>query len=349
MTGTEKDMARVTTPSWGNSPERYEAAAAEMAYEMGWEDVRSPTVAQVADGERVLDLGCGTGHTARLLSERGCSVVGVEFDERAAVAAGAWCERVVVGDLDLLRLDQILQGETFDVVVAGDILEHLRDPGAVLRTLIPLLGETGRVVASVPNIAHGSIRLALLGGTFEYAEWGILDRTHLRFFTRASLERLFEAAGYVIDRNERLKAGLEHGVPWDAAVLPAGISEVVSAMPEATTFAFLVVAHPHPDARAATAPSAGAESTNGGAKDNGNGSGGAPGPAKSIVSVEADILRDRDREIARLRGRIAENAAMRAQLDRIHDSLPWRVWTRVRPLVRAGRTAAHRLTSGPAR
>jgi SAM-dependent methyltransferase len=102
--------------------------------------------------------------------------------------------RIIVGDLDELDLDAELADERFDVIVAADVLEHLRDPLAVLNRLVPFLAEDGFVVLSVPNIAHGSVRLALLEGRFEYRELGLLDRTHVTFFTRQSLERMLDEA-----------------------------------------------------------------------------------------------------------------------------------------------------------
>lgn len=296
----------------------------------------------VADNRKVLDLGCATGHTARLLAERGCSVVGVEFDERAAVAADAWCQRVIVGDLDLIALDRVLEGETFDVIVAGDVLEHLRDPGAVLQSVIPLLSDTGEVVASVPNIAHGSVRLALLSGTFDYADSGILDRTHLRFFTRASIEALFESSGYAIERIEGLHAPLDQCVPWDPQLLPTGMSETVAAMPDVDIYEFVVIARPGGDGRR-HARSSEADGVTDGDAVSGNGT----GEARVIARLEADILRERDREIAMLRTRVAETVTLRAQLEAINQSPAWRAWRRVRPIARAGRAAARRLNRAP--
>jgi methionine biosynthesis protein MetW len=152
----------------------------------------------VPAGARVLDVGCATGYLAAELAARGCVVVGVEADPAAAAAATARgvCAEVVAGDGDTTDCRAALTTRApFDAVVAGDVLEHLRDPWAALAFLASLLRPGGRVVVSVPNIAHWTGRRALLRGRFPYAEHGLLDRTHLRFFTRTGARELVASAG----------------------------------------------------------------------------------------------------------------------------------------------------------
>src|SRR5438874_922 len=132
----------------------------------------------VGTRKRVLELGCATGHMSRILADRACDVTAIELDAQAAERASAYCERVIVGDLDQLDFEQELGAERFDVAIAADVLEHLKDPSAVLRSVRNYLRPDGYVVASIPNIAHMSIRLALLSGRFPYSETGLLDRTH---------------------------------------------------------------------------------------------------------------------------------------------------------------------------
>ncbi len=153
--------------------------------------------------KRVIDFGCATGYFAQLLSHQGCTVTGVEVNPEAAKVAEQFCEQVVVANLDAAALEELLPGQKFDVAVFGDVLEHLRNPWEVLRETRQLLQPEGYVVASIPNIAHGTIRLALLQGRFEYTEFGILDNTHLRFFTGKTVEALFRDSGYFIDAIER--------------------------------------------------------------------------------------------------------------------------------------------------
>jgi 2-polyprenyl-3-methyl-5-hydroxy-6-metoxy-1,4-benzoquinol methylase len=222
----------MVTPEWGPSADRYDAGVA------------SPVLGLIARGARVLDLGCASGAQARLLVEHGCTVVGVEVDAVAAERARAWCERVIVCDVDVADLPSELGADTFDVVAAGDFLEHLRDPLRLLRSIAPLLRDGGTVVASIPNVAHGSVRLALLTGSFAYQETGLLDRTHLRFFTLTGIEELFAAAGFGVERVERVHVPIDQGVPYDRSLLPVGVEAAVAAMPEATTFQFVVLARP---------------------------------------------------------------------------------------------------------
>jgi methionine biosynthesis protein MetW len=147
----------------------------------------------VPAGARVLDVGCATGYLAAELTGRGCRVVGVEADPDAAEQARAHCERVVVGDVeDAATRNELAALAPFDAILCGDVLEHLREPGSALRELAAL---GGGVVLSVPNVAHWTGRRAVLRGRFPYAEHGLFDRTHLRFFTRASARALAEGAG----------------------------------------------------------------------------------------------------------------------------------------------------------
>ena len=195
----------------------------------------------VQPGSRVLEFGCSTGYMTKVLRDRlGATVVGVELNPAAAEQAQAYCERVLVGDAEELDLEAELGGERFDAILFADVLEHLRDPAALLRRVRPLVAEGGSIVASIPNVAHASVRLALLGGSFRYREQGLLDETHLRFFTREGVEDLFEGSGYVVTHWLRRRLELEEteipvprGVPDEARVWATGD-------PEATTYQFVV-------------------------------------------------------------------------------------------------------------
>ncbi len=153
----------------------------------------------VGSNKKVIDFGCATGYLASLLKQKGCSVTGVEINPEAAKVAEEHCERVIVADLDFVSITEIFKSEWFDVAIFGDVLEHLRNPWKVLGEAKSLLKTEGYIVASIPNIAHGSVRLSLLKGDFHYDEFGILDETHLRFFTRHSIQEMFQSTGYVIN------------------------------------------------------------------------------------------------------------------------------------------------------
>jgi 2-polyprenyl-3-methyl-5-hydroxy-6-metoxy-1,4-benzoquinol methylase len=174
---------------------------------------------EVPDGARVLDVGCATGYLAAELSRRGCTIDGIEFDPAAAQQARAHCREVVVGDLEApfthAEVQRMLADAPPEIIICADVLEHLRDPWTVLAWLRTLLAPGGRAVISVPNIAHWTARRALLRGRFDYADHGLLDRTHLRFFTRASAAELARRAGFAV-RAERLAGAplpLESRVP----------------------------------------------------------------------------------------------------------------------------------------
>ncbi|MGB2875107.1 MAG: methyltransferase domain-containing protein [Gaiellaceae bacterium] len=199
----------------------------------------------VEPGSRVLEFGCATGYMSQILRDRlGASVVGVELDAEAAQLAAVHTERVLVGDAEELDLEAELGGDRFDAILFADVLEHLRDPAALLRRVRQFVGEGGVVVASIPNIAHASVRLALLGGSFRYREQGLLDESHLRFFTREGIQDLFESSGYLITQWLRRRLEIEETeIPVPRSV-PEEARAWATGDPEATTYQFVVCAVP---------------------------------------------------------------------------------------------------------
>jgi len=189
----------------------------------------------------VLELGCAAGHMTRALVEQGCRVVALEVDAEAARFAEEFAERVVVGDLSDSHSLAPIEDDRFDVLLAGDVLEHLPDPLALLRRCRSLLRPDGALVLSVPNVAHVDLKLALLQGRWQYRDVGLLDRTHLRFFTRRSLDELLHAAGFVpveIRRVVRPPGTTE--LAADARNVDAALLEVALSDPEAETYQFVV-------------------------------------------------------------------------------------------------------------
>lgn len=148
---------------------------------------------------RILDVGCGSGAFGRLLrsGRDGLELWAVEPDGAAAQAARDGFDHVIVGEFP----EPALPARGFDVVVFADVLEHLATPEHALAEAARLLAPGGCVLASMPNVRHWRDVLAplLLRGTWTYTERGILDRTHLRFFTRSSMRALFEDNGWVVD------------------------------------------------------------------------------------------------------------------------------------------------------
>lgn len=158
----------------------------------------------IGHNKSVLEVGCATGYFTKVLTERGCKVVGMELDPEAAKVADEWAERVVVGNVDDDDLWNLVDDESFDVITFGDVLEHLRDPLAVLKSSVRKLKATGFIVTSLPNVADGDVRLSLLHGSFPYRDIGLLDRTHIRFFTLETIRDLLYEAGLVVVETERV-------------------------------------------------------------------------------------------------------------------------------------------------
>ncbi|MFE7384927.1 glycosyltransferase [Streptomyces zhihengii] len=141
---------------------------------------------------RVLDVGCSGGEFAARLEELGHTVTGLDFIEVPGVRER--CSRFVLADLEQGLPAEI--GEEYDYVVAADVIEHLSRPEEVLRGLRDVLVPGGRLLLSVPNFSHWYARLRVAVGAFGYDRRGILDETHLRFFTRAGLRRTIRASGF---------------------------------------------------------------------------------------------------------------------------------------------------------
>jgi 2-polyprenyl-3-methyl-5-hydroxy-6-metoxy-1,4-benzoquinol methylase len=148
----------------------------------------------------VLEVGCGSGEFAESIKKnRTNSIVwGIEPSKEAADAASRKVDNVVWG---MFEADSpALKGKRFDCIVFNDVLEHLPDPETVLRDCRRYLTESGCVVASIPNILFFyEITKILIEEDWEYKEHGILDNTHLRFFTRKSIIRMFESVGYDVE------------------------------------------------------------------------------------------------------------------------------------------------------
>jgi 2-polyprenyl-3-methyl-5-hydroxy-6-metoxy-1,4-benzoquinol methylase len=148
-------------------------------------------------GDWILEGGASSGYLSGELTRAGRHVDGIEIDPDAARLAERACDRVIVADLQALDFDELRP--TYDVLLFGDTLEHLPDPGALLARLGSKLRPGGHLVVSIPNVANWSMRLALALGRWEYKDRGLLDRTHLRFFTKRTAMRLLEDAGYRVE------------------------------------------------------------------------------------------------------------------------------------------------------
>lgn len=149
---------------------------------------------KIKEGSKVLDVGCATGYFAQKLKEKDCKVWGIEMDKKAAILAKPYCEEVIVEDIE--KIEKLPKPRNFyDYILFLDVLEHLKYPDKIIQLLKPYLKKDGKIIISVPNIAHISIRLRLLLGSFDYERVGIMDETHLRFFTKKTLQEFIKQAG----------------------------------------------------------------------------------------------------------------------------------------------------------
>ena len=148
-----------------------------------------------AAARSVLDVGCGAGGLGRGLRARGSAarLIGVEPDPELAAHAEAHYD--AVHRIDIERQAPPLGPGSLDVLVYGDVLEHLRDPWAVLKRDAAMLATGGTLLVCVPNLEHWSFAARLLAGRWRYEEMGLFDRTHLRWFTRGAMQEAIEAAG----------------------------------------------------------------------------------------------------------------------------------------------------------
>lgn len=166
--------------------------------------------------EKLLDVGCGSGlFSANLKTLRNIRVTGIEPQQSAFQQASALLDRVLPLDVDA-ALD-VLTGEYFDCIVFNDVLEHVIDPWAILSKVRDLLSPDGCVVASIPNIRHmPTFKDFVINGNWTYQKEGVMDRTHLRFFTKKSIASLFSSTGYNLVTLEGIN-GLNF--PWKYGVL----------------------------------------------------------------------------------------------------------------------------------
>lgn len=205
-------------------------------------------IRMVGQQKRVLEIGCGPGSITKLLALQGqCKVTGLELDSEAIKLVAPYCEAVMQADLnsdDWPRLLDDVGG--FDVVVAADVLEHLYDPWVTLKRMVPLVGHGGYLVISLPHVGHAAVAGCLMSGDFDYRDWGLLDRTHIRFFGLKNMEDLFNQAGLKI-----IEARYVTKPPEDTEFAPvwsrltAQVRAALSSSPHAHVYQVVIKAVPY--------------------------------------------------------------------------------------------------------
>jgi 2-polyprenyl-3-methyl-5-hydroxy-6-metoxy-1,4-benzoquinol methylase len=209
-----------------------------------YENARPEIQGIVGDApKRILDVGCGAGTMAfQLKQKNNAEVWGIEPIASAAEKAKGRLDTVIASSVE----DAIAQlpDYHFDTIIFADVLEHLVDPYSILSKIKYKLAPEGFVVTSLPNVRHWSVIKQLLEGRWDYQEYGIMDSTHLRFFTRSTVERLFEGAGFDIEAffANNLDAGMLP--PGFIEILTAGGLNVSTLEEESKHFQYLVKAYP---------------------------------------------------------------------------------------------------------
>jgi methionine biosynthesis protein MetW len=170
----------------------------------------------ITNGSLVLDVGCHTGIMGEVLEKRKqCKVIGIDTDTEALHIARERLQAALLTDIEQDDWAEKLVREGyhhFDTILFGDVLEHTRHSERILLQAKELLKSGGNVIVSVPNIAHWRVRFGLLFGKFNYADSGILDKTHLRFFTRRSARVMLENSGFVMSKMDFSGYSLPHWV-----------------------------------------------------------------------------------------------------------------------------------------
>ncbi len=193
----------------------------------------------------VLDVGTGTGALGEFLTrQRNCLLDGINYNAEEIALARPNYRVLHVANLEQTLLSQLFSNQRYDFIVFADVLEHLRNPAQILSDARQLLKPGGRVIISLPNIAYSGVIADLLAGQFNYTEEGILDQTHVQFFTRDSLYRLLCNGGFKPTRWDQIirqpgESEFRHRYPDS---LPPPLWQALSANPDALTYQFIVEA-----------------------------------------------------------------------------------------------------------
>uniref|UniRef100_A0A7V3ZYC5 Glycosyltransferase n=1 Tax=candidate division WOR-3 bacterium TaxID=2052148 RepID=A0A7V3ZYC5_UNCW3 len=213
-------------------------------------DIENPNVCYaielklIGKNKTVLEVGPSTGYVTRILKSFGNRVYCIEIDGEAAKEAEKYCDKMIVGDIEEIDLDSYFEPEMFDVILFGDVLEHLKWPNKVLKKVKKFLKPDGYIVASIPNIAHGDIILSLICGKFEYKSLGLLDETHLRFFTLENIFKMFKESGYKIAEVYSTKVEVGYSEFGDVVKkVPTPIVNFIKKLPYSNVYQFVVKAY----------------------------------------------------------------------------------------------------------
>jgi len=194
--------APLSTPPPSVGPSRYRSPASVYSFKddpYSSHHLIPQLVRRLSRPGRVLDVGCDDGFAGRDLLKDGFQVWGIDRNPVTLRKAARYYQQTILADIES---ELPLPEGPFNVIIFADILEHLTNPAAVFTHFAELLAPDGLVIVSVPNVAHWYVRLSLLLGRFDYTDRGILDRTHVRFFTLRTARRFLEDAGFAVEAIE---------------------------------------------------------------------------------------------------------------------------------------------------
>ncbi len=224
----------------------------------------SVLASHIPPAAKILDLGCGSGAIGRHLQalrqstpqqQGGVFIDGLTISADEAKLASAHYRRVEVADLDNVHLPSLFEAASYDIIICADVLEHIRQADRVLNECKQLLAPGGRVLLSIPNIAYSGLIAELMAGEFLYRPEGLLDETHIHFYTRQSLQRFLAEQGWASEHLETIERALpesEFRSAFDA--LPPPVANHLLALPDALTYQFIAIIRPLSSSEHAAAP-----------------------------------------------------------------------------------------------
>lgn len=199
--------------------------------------------AKVTESSRVLEFGPANGRLTRYLKEnKGCVIDIVEIDEESGEEASEYAKKALIGNEkgDIEKYYWLDIEEKYDFIIFADVLEHLVNPWEVLKRCKKVIHQNGKILVSVPNVAHNSIIIDLMNDRFTYNPTGLLDNTHLRFFTRESFERMAQREGWAIveEKTNNIRVG-ETEIDNTYADVSKEVFKVLASRPQGNVYQYM--------------------------------------------------------------------------------------------------------------
>jgi 2-polyprenyl-3-methyl-5-hydroxy-6-metoxy-1,4-benzoquinol methylase len=210
------------------------------------EDSLTKIIKLIQPETNILELGPATGYlTEYLKTKLNCRVDCVEKSEEMAKQAQLFCNQMIIKDIDHLDWESHFQDKTYDYIIMADVLEHLKEDERTLKACRKLLKSNGALILSIPNIAHAVIIGGLFKGRFDYNDEGLLDKTHLRFYTEESIEKLIIQSGFSVQRIDPIYTLPEDTVINDSLTdLPFEIQKEIYNLKNSLVYQFIIVCTP---------------------------------------------------------------------------------------------------------